>query len=412
MPEIKEVICITDNFNNGQRIVGAKVIYDLSIDGTKLTNDTFTVEGRTVVSVSADNNEVTIGLDVNEKAGIILPMPEFGGMGPGGPGGQGKPGGPGGPNGPERKPRAMPETKLKPREVTVTQVGAVYSVDDTVIEGNNTAIKSSSAYEPVIEDFVQSTFNGLPYNLFVPKNLEEGKKYPLVVFIPDGAATGEDVFITLAQGSGAVTWATPQWQEKHPCYVLAPQPNHGFRLTNDIEEAATEKMYVVKGLIDYIAYNNQVDMNRIYCTGQSGGGMCFAEMNIEYPDFFASAMFVACQWNAERFGKACKDKKFWILVSHDDAKAFPGWNAMTEALEANGAKVGRYVWNAKSTPEKLDALAHEASNDGNDIHYTVFEGSSVVPDGYPQNPGTNHHSTWPVAYSITAVKEWLFEQSK
>lgn len=296
--------------------------------------------------------------------------------------------------------------------MTVAQKGDIRAADGTVIAGDGEKLTSTTAIEPVIEEFTQHIFNGMNYNLFAPKTLEPGKKYPLVVFVHDGGASGDDVGITLAQGNGAVTWATPEWQAEHPCYVLAPQLNHSFRLTNDIDEIATEKFYILKGLIDYIAYNNAVDTNRIYCTGQSGGGMCFSEMNIEYPDYFAAAMFVACQWNAKRMGEACWKKNFWILVSHDDAKAFPGWNAMTDELEKNGAKVGRYVWNGKSTPEEFDALVTEALKDDVNIRYTVFEGSTVVPDGVPANPGTNHVSTWPVAYSVRGVKEWLFRQSK
>ena len=409
MGHIEKVICVTGNYPNGQHIEAAKVVYDTPIDVSKLSIGLFQVEGRTVIDVYAEGREVIIKLDPADKAAAIIPAPEFKGPPPGGPRGPGGPKGPGGPGGPKG---GMPKTERKPRKVTVTQVGDIYAMDGTVIPGNSEKMESDSAVEPVIEDFKQYTFNGLSYNLFVPKNLEPDKKYPLLVFIPDGAATGEDVLITLSQGNGAVTWAEPAWQAEHPCYILAPQLTHSFRLTNDENEVATEKFYIVKGLIDYVAYNNAVDTDRIYCTGQSGGGMCFAEMNIQYPDYFAGAMFVACQWNAMRFGAACNHKNFWILVSHDDAKAFPGWNAMTEALETNGARVGRYIWNGKSTPEEFDELVQKALEDDVNIRYTVFEGSSVVPGGTNANPATNHISTWPIAYSIKGVKEWLFRQKK
>ncbi len=192
--------------------------------------------------------------------------------------------------------------------------------------------------------------------------------------------------------------------------MLAPMTS-GMKFMDDVNESDTPGLYILKGLIDFIAFNNPVDENRIYCTGQSGGGMCFLEMNILYPDYFAAALFVGCQWNAERIGRACAHKKFWALVSENDGRAFPGWNAMTEELEKNGAKVGRHHWNAKSPQEELEREAAQAAKEDVNIHYTVFDGDSVVPDGIEPKSVTNHMNTWPAAYRIDGVKEWIFAQS-
>ncbi|MBO6039947.1 MAG: hypothetical protein J6P58_01940, partial [Oscillospiraceae bacterium] len=124
------------------------------------------------------------------------------------------------------------------------------------------------------------------------------------------------------------------------------------------------------------------------------------------------SMLVAGQWSPERMAAKCTKSKLWILVSQHDAKAFPGMNAVTAALEEQGVKVGRYLWNAKAGAAELNALAAEAAADDVQLRYTVFQGSSVVPEGRDDGPGANHVCTWPVAYELEGVKEWLFAQKR
>ena len=67
------------------------------------------------------------------------------------------------------------------------------------------------------------TGDTLPYNLFVPKDYDPSKSYPLVNFMHDAGATSENPLFTLKQGLGAIVWASPEDQARHPCFVLAPQ---------------------------------------------------------------------------------------------------------------------------------------------------------------------------------------------
>lgn len=151
-----------------------------------------------------------------------------------------------------------------------------------------------------------------------------------------------------------------------------------------------------------------MDEKRIYATGQSMGCMTFCEMNIQYPDYFTASLLVAGQWDADRMAEACTGCKFWILVSNHDERAFPGMNAVVDALERKGVTFGRYYWDAKLPPQTLNRLAAQAAQDAVDMRYTVFDGSSVVPTGKNDNPVTNHVCTWPTVYEIDGVKEWLF----
>lgn len=396
---IQRVVCVTDNFPDGQKICAARIEYDRPIDPARLDAAAFEVIGHRIEGVRAQENAVTVALDPLCPAAFIIPEPK--GPGPKGQGGKPPVGGP----------PPLPAVSRAPRQVRVIQKGDVFASDGSVIAGSEEAVLSSCAEEPVIEDFQQFEYGGLWYNLYIPQTLRPGERCPLVVFIHDAGPCGDDAKITLSQGGGAVVWAKPTWQAEHPCFVLAPQIPRHVKLTKDSFEVS-EELETLKGMIDDVAARYAIDRDRIYATGQSMGCMAFCEMNIRYPDYFAGSLLVAGQWSPERMAESCARNRLWILVSEHDEKAFPGMNAVTAAMEAAGARVGRYRWDAKAAPEQLEQLAAEAMRDDVNIRYTVFEGSSVVPAWKDDNPATNHVCTWAKAYTIRALMEWLFSSCR
>ncbi|MDO6851698.1 hypothetical protein Q4S57_28040 [Priestia megaterium] len=64
------------------------------------------------------------------------------------------------------------------------------------------------------------------YNLYVPKDYNPFKKYPLVLFMHDAGVVSNNPTYTLTQGLGAVVWAEPSEQTKNEAIVLAPQYNY------------------------------------------------------------------------------------------------------------------------------------------------------------------------------------------
>ena len=403
---IKNVICLTDNYPDGQKICGVEIVYDCAVDEGKLSTDTFEVVDRHITGVSVHDDTVILALDIMDATASVIPGPEpF----------KGKPMGSGGLGGPGGKPPMghpkLPEAFRRPREVQVIQKKNVFTREGEIISGGGGTFVSTQVREPIIEKFRQFDFMGLGYNLYIPENCDNSKIYPLVVFLHDAGPCGDDTKITLSQGNGAVSWAAPEWQKEHPCYVLAPQIPRNVKLTGDNFQTSDE-IFVLKEMIDDVVSRYNIDKNRIYATGQSMGCMAFCELNILYPDYFAATLLVAGQWSPERMAEKCTDSKMWILVSNHDERAYPGMNAVTECMEEHGAKIGRYTWDARSTQEQFDALTEEAMADDVNIRYTVFAGSSVVPPHMDDNPASNHVCTWPVAYSINGLKRWLFGNQK
>ena len=154
----------------------------------------------------------------------------------------------------------------------------------------------------IVDDFKQYEFKdqatgmSLPYNLYLPKNYDPKKSYPLVLFMHDASVTGQQTTRTLTQGLGAVIWATPAEQAKHPAIVLAPQFGNGFSTEGATGDATAD---TVVHLVNSVASQYSVDKNRIYTTGQSFGCMLSLAIMIRYPDLFAASMLVAGQRDAQ-----------------------------------------------------------------------------------------------------------------
>lgn len=379
-PEILSVTAVTDNFPDGQKITAARVQFDC--DASSVHPESLRVEGKTITAVHTQGDTVVLSL---EPTGLIPPPPK-------------PPKGAGGPP-PQRKgPPNLPPAVRKPVEVTVLWDGAAYRSDRTS--------------EPVVEDFRQYQLDGMWYNLYSPK-LEEGKTYPLVLFIHDAGACGADPKITLSQGNGAVSFAAPEWQRRHPCFVLAPQVDKSpYGPMTDDDFGVTEDFDRVKRILDHVLETYPVDTKRIYTTGQSMGCMASCELNIRWPELFAASLLVAGQWSPEKMAQSCPNNNFWILVSEGDRKACPGMTAVTDAMEAAGASVLRSIWDGTKQPEELTALAHGEMEKQGNVRFTIFEGSTVLRDFSDPNPGAHHMGTWPVVYQIDGIKQWLFSNGK
>ncbi|MEI8109232.1 MAG: PHB depolymerase family esterase, partial [Verrucomicrobiota bacterium] len=133
------------------------------------------------------------------------------------------------------------------------------------------------------EDYVAQTFSGeggktLGYRLLAPAKMEEGKKYPLVLFLHGAGERGSDNGAQLKHG--ASLFLKPEVREKFPCFVLAPQcPNgqtwsevKGWTGPSAYSGEPTEVMRLVMGALALTIKEQPVDGERIYVTGLSMGG--------------------------------------------------------------------------------------------------------------------------------------------
>ena len=256
----------------------------------------------------------------------------------------------------------------------------------------------------VISSFQQHVFTDaaygdatLMYSLFVPPDYNATRQYPLVLFMHDASELNSDPLKALTDCYGATVWSLPSEQAKHECIVVVPQYDTGEPVVNDDSEF-TEYLDITVDLVNHLRNQYSIDADRIYNTGQSMGGMMSIAMDIKYPDLFAASYLVGCQWDATLV-KPMADDRLWIVVSEGDRKAFPGMNAITDTLEAAGARVARDTWDRDSSAEEFAAAVAEMIAQSANVNYTV------LTDG-------DHMSTFDLAYSLEGIRDWLFAQTK
>lgn len=244
------------------------------------------------------------------------------------------------------------------------------STDGRAIAPSDKGVINTRVANPIVDDFRQFRFTDhesgllLDYNLFIPASYDPGRSYPLVMFLHDAGVTGSNPRRTLQQGLGAVAFAGPRDQARHPAFFLAPQ--FPVPLAND---ASQTSVYVamLPRLVDAIAHDYAIDRGRIYATGQSGGCMTSIALDIADPDLFAGTLCVAGQWDTAVVAPLAQ-ANFWAIVSDDDDKAH--------------------------------------------IFFTTFAPGSVLPEGTAANGGAGRVNTWVYVYDIPAVRDWLFEQHR
>lgn len=387
-----DVEFVSTVYPDGQRISAIILTYNFEIDSRTLCDKMFAVQERTIVKAYASDvpeigrakngRYVVLELSDQDEAAKRL----------------------------ERRGEGFDARMyFKKPETRVWQLDDIRGIDGTVCRANENCYIGYKERQPLVDEFIAGEYKGLKYNLFIPKQYDSSKKYPLVLFIEDAGALGEDARITLAQGYGAVIWAAEEEQKKHECFVLAPQ-FPGPTIAND-EFEVSEELETAKCLLDEVVSRYSIDQDRIYGTGQSMGCMSTCELNIRYPELFAACLLVGGQWNPKTMVQ-CIDKNLWITVSEGDEKAFPINNAVVENMEKAGCRVGRYWWDAKKSQGELNQDIEEALKDGCKIRYSVFKGDSVLPDGVKPHPLRYHENTWRVAYSLSGLRDWLFSNHR
>ena len=286
--------------------------------------------------------------------------------------------------------------------VELTQVASIYTADGQEIAPMTAALTIKSERTLVADDFVQLVYpdpeTGIEfrYNLFTPKEMKEGETYPLVLFMHDASGAGKtDTRHTLLQGNGATVWASPEWQAKHPCFVVAPQFN---TVTVDDDFNASADLTACINLLDSLIAALPVDADRVYTTGQSMGCMMSYEFLYRRPDLFASAMLVAGQWDPKKMAPLSK-MNLWLISCTGDDRSSAGVAAAKEIWQANGAMVVEQEWPLLATPEERARDVEHMLRRGGNIHYAHLQGG-------------NHRLTWNLAYNFDGVREWLFQQRR
>ena len=208
-------------------------------------------------------------------------------------------------------------------------------------ELNARAERVITRLEGTLERFKMLTYsseNGvnIPYRFFEPENCEDGKVYPLVVYLHGSGGRGSDNIRQVSGGNiwGARIWLLSENQRSFPCFVIAPQSS-----TEDFAWTK-EELAILKTLLDQMIQNFSIDKNRIYVTGQSMGGYGAWLMLTTYPELIAAGVPVCGGGQPEKAGAIVKNNVgIWAFHgSNDPAVPVEKSREMIEAIEEAGGK--------------------------------------------------------------------------
>ena len=394
---IRSVTSVTEVFGTGQQITHIILEFNEKVVNSQLTKNTFTVSDRTVEKIYSNTRPEKTDIVKDGRFVIIELNPKDSGA--------------------SLRLEGNDEVGFQMKKATskVTQKEDILFTNGKKLEKSIAILENNKIKNLIVENFKQFVYKDpktgttVKYNLYIPKNYDKNKKYPLVLFMHDAGVLSEDTKTTLLQGNGAISFATPEEQERHEAFVLAPQ--YSRQVVDDNGDITSDLDATVNLIKDYLISKYSIDEKKLYATGQSMGGMMAIVMNYKYPELFAASYLVACQWDPKEVSTMARNN-LWITVSTGDAKAYPGMNAITSELIKRGATVTKDSWRADYTDAQFLEGARKVIAQKSNIKYTTLEKGTKPYLPKDANPGLEHSGTWKVAYSIPGIKDWMFLQSK
>ena len=394
---IRSVTSVTEVFGTGQQITHIILEFNEKVVNSQLTKNTFTVSDRTVEKIYSNTRPEKTDIVKDGRFVIIELNPKDSGA--------------------SLRLEGNDEVGFQMKKATskVTQKEDILFTNGKKLEKSIAILENNKIKNLIVENFKQFVYKDtktgttVKYNLYIPKNYDKNKKYPLVLFMHDAEVLSEDTKTTLLQGNGAISFATPEEQERHEAFVLAPQ--YSRKVVDDNGDITSDLDATVNLIKDYLISKYSIDEKKLYATGQSMGGMMAIVMNYKYPELFAASYLVACQWDPKEVSTMARNN-LWITVSTGDAKAYPGMNAITSELIKRGATVAKDSWRADYTDAQFLEGARKVIAQKSNIKYITLEKGTNPYLPKDANPGLEHSGTWKVAYSIPGIKDWMFLQSK
>lgn len=233
------------------------------------------------------------------------------------------------------------------------------------------------AQRPSEYQFRERTSSGgetLKHVVYVPKNLEQGRKYPFVIYLHGRC----DVCITherILEESGLQWWhGYGKNVQREPTFLFAPVGG-----TRGWTSAARRQ--AVFEIIDGLLEEFPIDRQRIYIMGFSMGGQGAWEYLQERPGFFAAANPQGAGWGAVK-ADVVKDTPIWATIGIDDSvNTLERLSASVAQIRAaNGDPRGALTWVMGVNPR-----------------FTIF-------------PSTTHGDAQVRTQEIPGLADWFYSQ--
>ena len=221
----------------------------------------------------------------------------------------------------------------------------------------------------------------LPYRLHLPKDYDESKTYPLILFLHGAGERGIDNKAQLKNGI-LVPFNDPS-SPIHDCIVIAPQCPTGYKWVEvpswkecNYSTQSIAESFPLKAafeLLESVIKDYSVDADRVYATGLSMGGYGTWDLLARHGDVFAAAIPV-CGGVDVSLAKQFKDIPIYTFHGMKDTTVPPTGtvNVVNTIKNLGGEKItlvtyadaGHSIWNTAYGTEGLFEwlLSHKLSD--------------------------------------------------
>lgn len=186
------------------------------------------------------------------------------------------------------------------------------------------------------------------YRLLKPKNLNQTKKYPLILVFHGSGAIGTNN--TSQMGVLSKMWLLPENREKFQAYVLSPQfpvrsSNYHLDESRNVKVSqSNEYLDLVLKSIDSLIIKENIDPSRIYVMGFSMGGATTSNAISKRRDLFAGAINISGISQFDKMDELLK-MPIWIVHGTLDTDNFPQSNF--KFFEEMKTKGNVFLWEYK-----------------------------------------------------------------
>ena len=226
--------------------------------------------------------------------------------------------------------------------------------------------------------FKSSKGVSLPYRMYVPKDYDASKSYPVVLYFHGAGERGNDNTHIFRGGSILQRLLMPEERKNNPCIIIAPQcaANSQWVLSpwdpgtyDHTKIQVSPYMSAAEELLDDVIKNYSVDTSRLYVSGISMGGFGTWDLISRNPKKFAAAIPV-CGGIDESYMEGLKGMPIRTFHAADDP-----------------------IVSCAGT-----VRANQLLKDHGDFLYTEY--------------ATGGHLIWDKAYGTGGLTTWLFAQKK
>ena len=266
----------------------------------------------------------------------------------------------------------------------------------------------------------------ISYRLFVPKNYDPSKRYPIVTALHGIGERGSDNNIQVDREDIAKPWIADSIQNRVPHFVLVPQCPanlYWWPSTTGTGPTSTPALGVV-AILDSLKREFSLDTNRYYLAGLSMGAMGGWDLLKKYPKLFAAAVLCSGLGDTTAVDSVA-NTPFWAFHgSVDGTVNVSGSRDMVTAVERKGKKVVRFVSQAYFNAPSL-TIYSDTINKGKDpvaivaksptgISYDSLQKAVAGGANYLYSEVTNgdHRTGWMVGWHHPLVTPWIFSKSK